>query len=346
MSNQKLPPLRELGPDSAGVGFCLCTVKEIRAGRNGEFISLVLQDATGRVSGKVFDDVDRLKGEFEAGEFVKVRARANMYNERLQLIIENIRRVHAEQDGRDGFREEDCVLSAPRAADEMWEELQRRIARVADPFLRRLLEQLTGANEQRLRIWPAAQALHHAYRSGFLEHVVKIAEVGELLARAYGADADLVFAGAVLHDIGKLDELDYTLATSYSREGRLVGHIALGASLVREAAGAIPGFPPLLLTQVEHLVLSHHGCLEFGSPVLPQTIEAFILSFADDLDAKVNMVRHAIDDDPGDGEFTEYHKRLGRMLWKGPRQQPANGVEPRQEVRAAPAVAGAGQTPR
>jgi 3'-5' exoribonuclease len=318
-SVQRLPPLRQLTTDSSGIGFCLCAQKDVRVGRNGEFISLVLQDATGKVLAKVFDDVERLKTEFEVGEFVKIRGRANLYNDRMQLIVENIRRVHAEQDRHEGFREEDCILSATRPAGEMWEELRSRVGRVENPHLRQLLERIVCANEARLRTWPAAQTLHHAYRAGFLEHIVKIAEVGEWLARSYGADADLVFAGAVLHDIGKLQELDYGFAASYSRDGRLIGHIALGAMLVRETAAAIDGFPPLLLTQVEHLVLSHHGCLEFGSPVLPQTIEAFILSFADDLDAKINMVQHAIQDDAGEGEFTGYHSRLERVLWKGAR---------------------------
>lgn len=313
----KLPPLRQLTADSAGVGFCLCASKEVRSGRNGEFLSLVLQDATGKVSAKVFDDVERLKGEFEAGEFVKIRARGNLYNDRMQLIVDNIRRVHAEQDRHDGFREEECILSAPRPAEEMWAELQHRVARVEDRFLRQLLEKITCANEARLRTWPAAQTLHHAYRAGFLEHVLKIGEVGDWLARTYGASPDLVFAGAVLHDIGKLQELDYSFSASYSREGRLVGHIALGTMLVRETAATIPDFPPVLLLQLEHLVLSHHGCLEFGSPVVPQTIEAFILSFADDLDAKVNMVRHTIQDDTSESEFTGYHNRLERVLWKG-----------------------------
>jgi 3'-5' exoribonuclease len=313
----KLPPLRQLTPDSSGIGFCLCTQKEVRSGRNGEFISLGLQDATGRVAAKVFEDVDRLKTEFEAGEFVKIRARANVYNDRIQLIVDNIRRVHAEQDRNDGFREEDCILSAPRPAAEMWAELQSRIARVEDPFLRGLLERITCSNEAALKEWPAAQTLHHAYRAGFLEHIVKIAEVGDWLARSYGADPDLVFAGAVLHDIGKLQELDYGFSASYSRDGRLLGHIAIGSMLVRETAAAMADFPPLLLTHIEHLVLSHHGCLEFGSPVVPQTVEAFILSFADDLDAKINMVRHAIQDDTGEGEFTGYHSRLERVLWKG-----------------------------
>ena len=312
-----LPPIRQLTADSAGVGFFLCTQKDVRPGRNGEFLSLMLQDASGRIVARVFDDVERLKGAFEAGEFVKVRARANVYNDRMQLIVENVRRVHLEQDREEGFREEDCVISSARPVDEMWAELQGRVAGVGNPFVKRLLEAIVAANETKLRVWPAAQTLHHAYRAGFLEHVLQMAAVGEMLARAYHADADLVLAGALLHDIGKLQELDYDLATSYSREGRLIGHIMLGSVLVGEAAAAVDGFPPELLLQIQHLILSHHGRLEFGSPVAPMTVEAFILSFVDDLDAKINMVRQAIRDDTGDGEFTAYHSKLERVIWKG-----------------------------
>jgi len=312
-----LPPIRQLTADSSGVGFFLCTQKDVRPGRNGEFLSLTLQDATGRIVARVFDDVERLKGSFEAGEFVKVRARANLYNDRLQLIVENIRRVHAEQDRKEGFREEDCVMSSARPVEEMWTELQERAAAVRNPFIKRLLDAIVAANVTRLRIWPAAQTLHHAYRGGFLEHVLQMAAVGDMLATAYQANADVILAGVVLHDIGKLQELDYDLATSYSREGRLLGHIMLGTKVVSDAAAAIEGFPPDLLTEIQHLILSHHGRLEFGSPVTPMTVEAFILSFVDDLDAKINMVRQAIRDDSGDGEFTAYHSKLERVFWKG-----------------------------
>jgi len=313
-----LPAVRQLTADSAGLGFFLCTQKEARPGRNGEFLSLTLQDATGRIAARVFDDVERLKGSFEAGDFVKVKARANLYNDRLQLIVENIRRVHLEQDRLEGFREEDCVMSSSRPVDQMWAELQGRIAGVGNPFIKQLLEAIVAANEAKLRVWPAAQTVHHAYRAGFLEHILQMAATGEMLARAYDAVVDLVLAGALLHDIGKLQELDYELATSYSREGRLLGHIMLGSTLVGEAAAAIEGFPPELLTEIQHLILSHHGRLEFGSPVAPMTVEAFILSFVDDLDAKINIVRQAIRDDTGEGEFTGYHPKLERVIWKGP----------------------------
>ena len=315
----RLPPIRQLTPDAAGVGFYLCQQKEIRSGRNGEFLSLTLLDATGRIAARVFDDVDRMRGEFDEGEFVKVKARANTYNGRLQLVVENIRRVNPAQDRALGFREEDCVPSAPRPIDEMWADLQALVGGVSDPHLQQLLRCIVAQHEATLRVWPAAQVVHHAYRGGYLEHALKIAGVGAALARAYDANPDVVVAGAVLHDIGKLQELAYDGATSYSREGRLVGHITLGAMMVREAARAIDGFPPGLLTEIEHLIVSHHGSKDLGSPVEPMTVEAFILAMADDLDAKIHQVRQAMAEDANEGEFTAYHHRLGRVLWKGTR---------------------------
>jgi 3'-5' exoribonuclease len=198
----------------------------------------------------------------------------------------------------------------------MWGELQMLIQHVRDPFVRELLLRITTAQADKLRIWPAAQTVHHAYRGGFLEHVLSVARCALTLGAAYSADQDLLTAGALLHDIGKLEELSYDRATTYSREGNLVGHVTLGAMMVRSAALAIPDFPDLLRTQLEHMIVSHHGHKEFGAPVEPMTIEAMILSMADDLDAKINQVRQAVGED-GEGEFTPYHPRLGRVLWRG-----------------------------
>ncbi len=304
-------------PDATGIAFYLCQQKEVRSGRNGDFLSLTLLDATGRINAKVFDDVARQRGEFDEGEFVKVKARASSYNGRLQLVVESIRRINPSQDRALGFREEECVPSAPRPVEEMWAELQALVAGVGNPHLRELLARVIARHEPQLRVWPAAQVVHHAYRGGYLEHALKIAAVGLTLARAYGASPDLIVAGALLHDIGKLQELSYDGATSYSRDGRLLGHITLGAIIVRDVALAIPGFPPELLTEVEHLIVSHHGSRDLGSPVEPMTVEAFILAMADDLDAKIHQIRQATSEDAGEGEFTAYQPRLGRVLWKG-----------------------------
>lgn len=313
----RLPVAREIVESSVGWSFFLCVRKELRTGRGGaDFLSLVLQDASGQIPAKVFDDVQRAGEEFEAGEFVKVQGRGNLHRERLELLVEKIRRVHPAQDRLEGFDESACVLSAPRPVDEMWEELEGRVRRAQNPWIRELLTRLLARHADRLRVWPAALTVHHAYRGGLLEHVLKLAEVGELMASAYGADADLLLAAAVLHDIGKIEELSCDGATVYSRRGNLIGHITLGVGIVRDAAREIEGFPDDLQTRIEHVIVSHHGAREHGSPVEPMSVEAFIFSAMDGLDATLNQIRRHVDDDRGDGEFTAYHPRLGRVLLK------------------------------
>ena len=316
---QRLPKLSALTPDDSGWGFFLCSYKETRTGRSGgEFLFLTLQDSSAQVVAKLLADVDRYKNEFEAGEFVRVEGRGSLYNNQVQLVLSTIRRINPDQDRQQGFREEDCILSAPRPIDEMWEELKGHVASVQRDQIRILLNRVMTDHEAQLRTWPAAQTIHHAYRGGFLEHITKMAEIGRFVASAYQADWDLVLAGIVLHDIGKLQELAYDAgAGSYTRDGNLVGHIALGIVMVREAVSGISGFSDDLRAQIEHLVASHHGLREYGSPVEPKTIEAFIVAAIDDLDAKLNQVRKAIAEDPSEDEFTAWNKRLGRVLYKG-----------------------------
>jgi 3'-5' exoribonuclease len=315
----RLPKVSALTAEDSGHGFFLCTYKEIRAGRSGaEFVFLSLQDSSGQVIAKLLTDVQRYRDEFDAGEFVRVEGRGSLYNNQIQLVLSAIRRVNPDQDRLEGFREDDCILSASRPIEDMWAELQSQIQNVKPDPLRVLLARIVSDNAEPLKTWPAAQQIHHAYRGGLLEHIVKMAEIARLVARAYAANEDLVFAGVVLHDIGKLQELAYEAGSAaYTRDGNLVGHIALGLMLVRETANGISGFPPELRSQVEHLVASHHGSKEHGSPVEPKTVEAFVLAAIDELDARINQVRRAVSEDPSDSEFTGWNKRLGRVLYKG-----------------------------
>lgn len=314
----RLPKLAALAVDSEGWGYFLCVYKEFRAVRSGEILLFALQDSTGQIHAKLVDDVERYRDEFEQGEFVRVEARATTFQGQLQLAVTHIRRVNAQQDRLQGFREEDCVLSAPRSADEMWSELRGHLQSVRDPNIRVLLNRILLDHESQLREWPAAQTIHHAYRGGLLEHKLKMAEVGRYLARSYEANEDLVLAGVLLHDIGKLQELHYEPgATTYTRDGNLVGHIGLGLILVRETITGISGFPESLRAQIEHLIVSHHGSREHGSPVEPRTVEAFILAMVDELDTRIHQVRRAIREDISADEFTAWHKRLGRVFYKG-----------------------------
>jgi 3'-5' exoribonuclease len=315
----RLSRISELDHAASGWGFFLCARKDLRSGRSGtEYLDLILQDASGEIRAKVFQDVDTLKLEFDAGEFVKAQGRANLFHGRLEIILDKIRRVMADRDRAEGFREDDCILSAPRPVDEMWAELMGRLQSIGHPALRALLLGIVEQHAERLKLWPAARQVHHAYRSGLLEHILKIMEVGDGIAAAYGANRDLVVAGALLHDIGKLHELSYGGATEYSVEGNLIGHITIGVRMLREAAAAVPDFPPELELQLAHLILSHHGALELGSPVKPMTVEAFVLAAADDLDAKLHQVRRHLADDDTEGPFTAYHRYLERVLYKPP----------------------------
>jgi 3'-5' exoribonuclease len=311
----RLPRIVDLDGAANGDGFFLCARKERRTGRSAPFLVLLLQDASGEIDAKVFQDADIAEQQFEAGEFVAVQGRGNLFNHRLELIVERIRRVIPD-DTRLGFREEDCIPCSPRPIHEMWAELQSRLDSVDDPRIRELLKRIVQRNETRLRIWPAARLVHHAYRSGLLEHLLKIMETVIFLAESYGLRRDLVIAGALLHDIGKLQELQYEVAIDYSLEGNLLGHIVIGAGMLRDEIRQMPDFPPDLAVELEHLILSHHGMKELGSPVKPMTMEAMVLAAADDLDAKIHQMRRHVSDDQSVGRFTSYHRHLERVLLK------------------------------
>lgn len=311
----RLPASRSIDGSSTGTGFFLCARKERRTGRSGAFLVLVLQDAAGEVDAKVFQDVDASSQQFEAGEFVAVQAKGNVFNGRTELIVDRIRRV-IPTDAALGFREEECIPSAPRPVDEMWAELEQQIASVQSAPLRTLLCAMVAQHEAKLRVWPAARQVHHAYRSGLLEHILKIMEVAGSLAGTYGLRRDLVIAGALLHDLGKLEELSYNVAIDYSMEGNLVGHIVIGASMLREALRSHPDVPREMGLELEHMILSHHGAKELGSPVAPMTPEAFVLAAVDDLDSKMHQIRKHVANDPGTGRFTSYHRYLERTLLK------------------------------
>jgi len=311
----RLPNARSIDGSAAGTGYFLCARKERRTGRTGPFLVVVLQDASGDIDGKVFQDVEAASQQFEAGEFVAVQGKGNVFNGRTELVVDRIRRVIPSDEAL-GFREEDCIPCSPRPIDDMWTELQGRLASIESAPLRALLVSMVDRHAEKLRIWPAARQVHHAYRSGLLEHILSIMDVAVFLAGTYGLRRDLVIAGALLHDLGKLEELSYNVAIDYSLEGNLVGHIVIGAQMLREALAGHPDVPRELALELEHLILSHHGSKELGSPVAPMTPEAFVLAAADDLDAKMQQIRRHLATDTTPGRFTSYHRYLERALLK------------------------------
>ena len=308
-------------PTPTGWGFFLCTDKSVRTGRGGDYLALTLADATGEVVARVFDNVDRLREEFDAGEFVKVQGRANLHNGRLQFLVENIRRVMAgpdSQDRRDGFREDTLVPSAPRPVDEMWRELQQVVAAVRQRAPQR------AADADRRRARSARCASGRRLASSITPIAAGSSSTSSRWPRPAGCSPCSTAPTPTWSSpapscttSASCRSCEYDTATTYTRDGNMIGHITLGSIMVHDACRAIAGFPDALRAQVLHLIGSHHGERALGSPVEPLSIEAFILSAVDDLDATINQVRRAIRDDDGSGEFTGYQSRLGRVLWKG-----------------------------
>jgi 3'-5' exoribonuclease len=252
---------------------------------------------------------------FDRDDFVKVKGLVQVYQNRAQITVHRLRRLEEhEVDPNDYFP---CSARDP---EQMFAELLQIIDAIENPHLRSLL-QVTFADERITNLYkiaPAAKSVHHACRGGLIEHVLSLCGLCRLVASHYSdVDHDLLLTGAILHDIGKIDELVYRRSFSYSTEGQLLGHIIIGLRLLGNKLDQLQDFPPELRTLVEHMILSHHGELEFGSPKVPVFMEALVLHHLDNLDCKIEAVRNAIKRDPlVDGEFTGWIPSLERVLLK------------------------------
>ncbi len=297
-------------------GFALLGKKEMRQDRNGrDYLDLELCDSSGRVSAKVWSDSPALKGDYEAKNFVAFKGVARSYRDQLQINIDHCRRV-CDDDKEHGFDESALIPSTKEDIDDLWQRLTALVPGLIErPLLRRLSEVAIERYGERLKYHPAAKTIHHAYRGGLLEHVVSMAELARLVVDHYGdVDRDLVLIGVLFHDLGKLRELGAMPANDYTLEGHLVGHVVIGRDMLLECCAALDDFPEELRLHLEHLVLSHQGRREYGTPIEPMTLEAFILHFIDDLDSKLNQLRQARES----GEAMQYIRGLGRYTYLKP----------------------------
>jgi len=312
----KSPYVSELEAGKVVVGTFLVHSKEVRQKKSGEpYLSLGLGDRTGELEAKMWDNVVEVMDTFERDDFVKVKGLLQIYNNRPQLTIHKMQRV---PDGEVDLA--DYLPASRRDPDEMLAELRGIIAGMSNPHLRALVELFLDDEDiaARYKKAPAAKLIHHAYLGGLIEHVLSLCHLCRLAAQHYRTvDLDLLLAGAVLHDVGKIYELTYDRSFGYSSEGQLVGHIVIGLRLIERKLVHLPHFPARLRTLVEHLVLSHHGQLEFGSPKLPQFREALLLYYLDDLDAKMDHIRAMVEQDRQvEGHWTGYSTSLERVVLK------------------------------
>jgi len=310
-------------------GFFAASWKQVRTNREGgRYFALTLSDRTGQIDGRMWEIEEA--GDFDAGDVVKVRGEVGRFNERLQIKVEKIRRAMPGE-----YELSDFVPQSARSIDTMWTELQGWVAGFRDPDLKALLEAFLNDAQiaQALRQAPAAKGLHHAWIGGLLEHILSLMGMCELAARHYPeVNRDLLLTGVVLHDIGKLRELRWGTSFDYTLEGQLLGHITIGIGMIEQKIAGIPDFPPAKRLLVEHLVLSHHGEYEFGSPKLPMTAEAIVLHYLDNLDAKMQTVRGELARAEAAGragdELTDWVRPLERPLLNSQAYLAASGQPP------------------
>jgi 3'-5' exoribonuclease len=268
-----------------------------------------------------------------------------VFHNRPQLTIHKMRRMDESE-----IEYGDYFPSSRRDPGEMWAELRGIVGQMANPHLKALLESMLDDEDiaRRYRLAPAAKQIHHAFLGGLIEHVLSLCKLARLTAGHYpNVDYDLLLTGVVLHDIGKIYELNYERGFSYSNEGQLLGHIHIGIRMMGEKLRGIPDFPPRLRILVEHMILSHHGELEYGSPKVPLFPEALLLHYLDDMDSKMECMRALIENDRQvEGCFTTFHTALARPALKknlflnGPTQaERPRAPSPAEQTPEAPRTA-------
>ena len=344
----KSPFVRELKPNEIVTVVLLVHAKEIRQKRTGEpYLSMTLSDRSGEMDAKMWDNVAEVMDTFDRDDFIKVKGLLQLYNNRPQFTIHKLRPV---EDHEVDFA--DFFPASARDAEEMWSELRGMVAGFGNTHLRALLDAFLDDPDiaARYKVAPAAKTIHHAFRSGLLEHVISLCGLARLIAPHYpSVDGDLLLTGVILHDIGKIYELTYERSFGYSTEGQLIGHISIAMRMMSDKLRGLPDFPVELRNLVEHMILSHHGQLDFGSPKVPVFPEALLLHYLDDMDSKMECMRALIEKEPqAEGLFTGYSSSLERVALRKSRYintAPAAPAPSRVEIPLPKPSAGAVPAP-
>jgi 3'-5' exoribonuclease len=300
----------------------LITDKQLRANRNGNlYLQVELRDRTGSISARLWNAGEQLFRSFDTGDFLMVRGKVQLFQGALQMILSHVVRVESEKVNLSDF-----LPHTEHDVSKLLERMRAILLRLANPHLRALVEcfLMDDAFLHDFSHAPAGVRNHHAYVGGLLEHVVTLLDAADRLLPLYPElDRDVLLAGVFLHDIGKVRELSYGKAFGYTDEGQLVGHLVIGVEMLNEKARKVPEltgepFPEELLLRLKHLIISHHGSYEFGSPKLPMTAEAIALHHLDNFDAKVHSFTRDIREDPNPtSAWTPFNQALQRRLFKG-----------------------------
>lgn len=335
----KSPYISELAANQVVQGCFLVRSKEVRQKKTGEpYLSLSLGDKSGEVDAKMWDNVAEVMDTFDRDDFVRVKGVLQVYQNRPQFTVHKLQRLSDDEVDKSDF-----FPASKRDPGEMFAELMSIVAGISNPHLKALLEALFTDQDiaRRYRVAPAAKVVHHAWLGGLIEHVLSMCKLGRMAALHYeGIDLDLVLTGAILHDIGKIRELDYQRSFGYTDDGQLIGHTVIGVQMVDEKLRALPDFPPRLRSLVEHMILSHAGEREFGAPQVPLFAEALLLHYLDNLDSKMECVRGLVEQDRQlEGAWTPYNKALDRSVLKKDRYLDETAADESGASHPAPAAA-------
>jgi 3'-5' exoribonuclease len=288
--------------------------KNLGVGKTGKpFMSLVLGDNTGNIDGRVWDQVEEFSKEFETGDVIQVKASVQVFQNRKQLIISKIARHELSL-----YQLSDFVMSSSKSPEDMFAELMIFAKEIQNEHIKMLVLSVLEDPEIRPMLLkaPAAKTIHHAWYGGLLEHILSIIKILKSLSEHYGfLNRDLLYFGAIFHDIGKLWELEYEHMFNYTSRGRLIGHMEIACELIDKKSNRIMGFPADLKDICKHIILSHHGKLEYGSPKRPKFIEAFLVAFVDDLDSKMSTLNSFITSERSSNEgWSRYNDLFERYF--------------------------------
>ena len=281
-------------------------------------MSVFLADQSGSVDGRIWDNVDQLSDAFQSGDVVKAKGQVQIFQGRKQVVVHRIERALPEE-----YDMKDLMSASRRNAEEMMAELTQIAETMEDHSIRQLTLDVLNDTDIRPRMLkaPAAKSIHHAYQGGLIEHILSICGLMKMLHGHYAAQKvemklDYLLFGAIFHDIGKVWELDPEGGITYTDKGKLLGHLILAVELVEKKAARIFGFPEDVKDHLKHIILSHHGRLEYGSPKVPMFIEAFLVAAIDDLDSKINTISMFIKNerDGGGEKWSSFNKLFERYF--------------------------------
>ena len=307
------------------------SLMEARDGR--KYISMILTDSTGDLESRIWSNTEEYSLHLSPGHFVKARGKLNLYQGRKQFIIQEIEKIKNDQ-----VNEDDFIYKSARPPEEMYQQLLKIVENANDYYIKTLLLSILQdpSISKKLKICPAGKSIHHAYRSGLLEHILSCAELAQFLSPRYRANFNYVLAGCILHDLCKIYELSEGFPVEYTEEGKLVGHLVRGLELIDRFAQSLEGFPYSMKLHLKHILLSHHGEYQFGSPKLPQTSEAMLVHLIDLMDSKMNALETIKRTDSQENDWSVYVKHLDRMVYKLPLPQFTESIPPKKDKQHSP----------